>query len=70
MGSTTDNSISNKPFLTPGDLATVLSISRPTIYRLIEQRVIPFYKIGGSLRFKKEDVKAFLDESRVNPIVR
>ena len=55
------NDILNKPFLTPDDLAKFLSISKPTIYRLINQRVIQFYKIGGSLRFKKEDVETYLN---------
>ncbi|MDD4303929.1 MAG: helix-turn-helix domain-containing protein [Patescibacteria group bacterium] len=60
--------IINKPFLTPIDLAKFFSISTPTVYRLVDQRVIKFYKIGGSLRFKKEDVLAYLDNVQVNVI--
>jgi len=59
--------ISQKSFLRPEELASILSISRPTVYRLIEKRQIPFYKIGGSLRFKIEDVMAYLDHNRVEP---
>lgn len=62
------NKIIHKPFLTPGDLATFLSISIPTVYRLIEQRVIQFHKIGGSLRFKKEDVEAYLNSVQIKVI--
>ena len=56
--------IIDKVFLTPEDLASLLSISRPTVYRLIERRQIPFYKIGGSLRFKKDEVLTYLEKSR------
>jgi excisionase family DNA binding protein len=64
------NSVFNpgKGFLSPKELAVYLSISIPTIYRLIEKRQLPFNKIGGSLRFKKEDVDKYLEESRINPI--
>ena len=59
--------ISQKSFLKPEELAGLLSISKPTVYWLIEKRQIPFYKIGGSLRFKIEDVMVYLDNNRVEP---
>ena len=58
----------SKSFLRPEELAEFLSISKPTVYRLIEKRQIPFYKIGGSLRFKMEDVVKFTENNRVEPI--
>lgn len=57
-----------KNFLKPDELAEFLNISKPTVYRLIEKRQLPFYKIRGSLRFKTEDVVKFLEESRIEPI--
>jgi excisionase family DNA binding protein len=44
-------------------MANLLNISRPSVYRLIEKRQIPFYKIGGNLRFKKEDIINYLEMS-------
>jgi len=62
IGSNTENRI--KAFLTPKELADLLIVSVPTVYRLVEKRQIPFYKIGGGLRFKLEDFETF----RIEPI--
>ena len=59
--------IKNK-LLTPDQLADFLNISKTTIYRLIDSRKIPFYKIGGSIRFDKKDIMNYLQESKINPI--
>jgi excisionase family DNA binding protein len=53
--------------LTPTELAGLLGISKPTIYRLVEKRTLPSYKIGGSLRFKESDVVAYLETCRITP---
>ena len=58
----------SKPFLTPGELAEFFSISKATVYSLVEKRVMPFYKIGGQLRFKRTDIEEYLEHSRINPI--
>ena len=52
-------------FLTPDELADFLKVSKTTVYRLIEKRSVPFYKIGGSLRFKQSEVMEYLEKSRV-----
>ena len=59
--------ITNK-LLTPDQLADFLNISKTTIYRLIDSRKIPFYKIGGSIRFDKKDITSYLQENKINPI--
>ena len=59
--------ITNK-LLTPDQLADFLNISKTTVYRLIDSRKIPFYKIGGSIRFDKKDIMNYLQESKINPI--
>lgn len=58
------NSISHT-FLKPQEMAGYLNVSLKKIYRLVEDRTIPFYKIGRSLRFKKEDVEAYLEKALV-----
>ncbi len=55
-------------FLTRDDVARLLKISRATVYRLVESRRLPFYKIGNSLRFDKRDVLAFLRQHRVEAL--
>jgi excisionase family DNA binding protein len=54
--------------LTPSELAGLLKISKAGVYRLIEQRRLPFYKVMGSLRFDKEDVMSFLQQNRIEPV--
>lgn len=63
-----EESIKNTKLLSPSDLAKILNISRPSVYRLIEGRTIPFYKVGGSLRFSEKDVIKYLEENRVEVI--
>ena len=53
--------------LTPSDLAKMLNISMSTVYRLVEKRLLPFYKMGGSLRFKIDEVMAYIAKCRVMP---
>lgn len=69
IGLNTDNS-TTKTFLTPDDLAIILSISKATVYRLIDKRQLPFYKVGGSLRFSKNDIEEYLNNVRVEPIAK
>lgn len=48
-----------------------LQISRATMYRLIKSRQIAYSKIGmgrGTYRFRKEDLDAYLEKNRVEPI--
>lgn len=51
--------------LTIQELARTLRISRTGAYRLVERRDLPFYKVGGALRFERGDVLEFLRRGRV-----
>jgi len=57
-----------KKFLSPKDLKQILGISLPTVYRLIDSRKIPVYKIRNSLRFLNKDVIEYLESKRIDPI--
>lgn len=52
-------------FLSPDQLAKLLKLSKATIYRLIEKRALPFYKIGGSLRFKQNEIMEYVEKCRI-----
>ena len=54
--------------LSGNQVAEMFNVSKATIYRLVETRKIPFYKIGGALRFAEEDITKYLEEVRVNTI--
>ena len=59
-----------RSYFTPDELAEYIAISRATVYRLVAKRQLPFRKIGGVLRFKKEDIERYLEECSIEPIVR
>ena len=58
--------LSNKKFLSPKELTEILNISLPTVYRLIEMRKFPAYKVGKSLRVLKDDLLEFLDSQKLD----
>jgi excisionase family DNA binding protein len=55
-------------FLTTEQLAKLLSISKTSVYRLISCRLIPFYKLGHNVRFKKADVLEYLEKNCVKSV--
>jgi excisionase family DNA binding protein len=64
------NDVSNtNNLITPDELASILRMSKPSVYRLIEKRKIPFYKISGSLRFKISDIEKYIDNARIDAVV-
>ena len=54
--------------LTLVQLAELLQVSKSTVYRLVEQREIRFYKVGGCLRFDKKDILDYLERNKVEAI--
>jgi excisionase family DNA binding protein len=47
--------------LTVDEVADILRVSRRTVYDL--KRKIGYCRIGGAIRFREEDVEAFISES-------
>jgi len=58
IGSTAQN------LITPDELAKLFKISKSSIYRLVDSRVLPFYKVGGNLRFSITDIDEYLGNVR------
>jgi excisionase family DNA binding protein len=54
--------------LTIAEVAELLKISISSVRRLQQQRLLPFFKVGGSVRLNKHDVTAYLAKQRVEPI--
>ena len=48
--------------MTIEDLAEYLKLSVGTLYNKVYARKIPFYKIDGAVRFKKEDIDGWIGE--------
>lgn len=52
-------------FLTIKEVAEALKISVQSVRRLQQGRHLPFFKIGGSIRFSKVDLVAYLRGSKI-----
>lgn len=48
--------------LTIRDLSKFLRLTEQSIYRLTREGKIPYYKVGGSIRFRKSEIDAYLRE--------
>jgi excisionase family DNA binding protein len=54
--------------LTIAEVAELLKVSVPSVRRLQQGRHLPFVKVGGSVRFSKPDILAYLEKRRVESI--
>ena len=52
--------------LTIDELSKQLMISKSTLYRWVHHKTIPFVKIGGKLRFLKNDIEDFIKQHSVS----
>lgn len=54
--------------LTIKQLAEYLSYSEAAIYKMVAQSVIPYYKLGGKILFKRKEVENWMLEFK-KPII-
>jgi excisionase family DNA binding protein len=48
--------------------ASMLALSVPTLYRLVEARKLPYFKIGGAVRFSERALLAWLAQCERRPL--
>ncbi|KAF0247949.1 MAG: Uncharacterized protein FD167_2649 [bacterium] len=60
-----NNLLLDKEFYTPQELAGLLQLKVPTIYKYVREGKLPVYRFGKELRFNRDDVKNFLEQHRV-----
>jgi excisionase family DNA binding protein len=51
-------------FLTVPEVKKLLNVSRASVYRLKDSGFLPFYKILGTIRFRRSDVETYLQTCR------
>ncbi len=56
---------SDKEFYTVKELAELLCVKPLTIYRMVQRQELPFYKIGRSVRFRRDDIEEYLRSRRM-----
>ena len=55
------------PLLSVQEAATYLGMSKDWVYERLK-KLIPHVKIGGSLRFRKEDVDRYIASQTIAPV--
>lgn len=58
---------STSPWLSSKDAAGRIGITQRTLYRFIDEGLVPAYRMGRVIRLKQSDVAAFIEQSRVQP---
>lgn len=54
--------------LTVKDVADALKVSQCTIYRLLKERQLPAFRIGGDWRFNREDLARWIRQSETHSL--
>lgn len=52
--------------LTLKEVAAYLKLAEKTAYRLASEGKLPGFKVGGSWRFKREDLEAWIEKQKAN----
>jgi excisionase family DNA binding protein len=53
------------PLLKPEEVAKLLKVAKVTPYQWAKRGVLPHYRLEGVIRFKLEDIKAFVEARKV-----
>lgn len=54
----------NDEILTIDEVSSYLKLAKKTAYRLAAERKLPGFKVGGSWRFKREDIDRWIEEQK------
>lgn len=65
LAKTMPSSAAENAIMTIGEVADYLKVTERTIYRLAGAKQIPAFKVGGSWRFSKLDIEAWIKNQSV-----
>lgn len=54
----------NEEILTLKEVAAYLKLAKKTAYRLAAEGKLPGFKVGGSWRFKRDDVEQWIEDKK------
>ncbi|GAA1922549.1 helix-turn-helix domain-containing protein [Nocardioides lentus] len=63
MAPSPTSDMSEAKFLTVAEVATVMRVSKMTVYRLVHNGELPAVRVGRSFRVLEEDVNEYLRKS-------
>jgi excisionase family DNA binding protein len=55
-------------FFTAKELSQYLNVKPKTIYSWVNKGEIPHYRIGKTIRFRKDEIEKWLEEKRKNEL--
>jgi excisionase family DNA binding protein len=58
----------NDEILTLKEVAEYLKLAEKTAYRLAQKGKLPGFKVGGSWRFKREDIEAWINKQKASNV--
>ena len=68
MSTSSKTDVGPEPLMTPEEAAQLLGVTRRWISRAVEEKRIPFIKLGAAkqsrLRFRRSDLSAFVEAHR------
>ena len=48
------------------ELCQILNVKKSYVYSLTHTKQIPYYKIGGHIRFKLSEIETWLEHQKIN----
>jgi excisionase family DNA binding protein len=63
MAESNSGDISGVRFLTVAEVATVMRVSKMTVYRLVHAGELPAVRVGRSFRVREDDVNEYMRRS-------
>ncbi|HEV8025265.1 MAG TPA: helix-turn-helix domain-containing protein [Candidatus Nanopelagicales bacterium] len=65
MATTSENPLGDVKFLTVAEVASVMRVSKMTVYRLVHNGDLPAVRVGRSFRVPEQAVNDYLRDSYV-----
>ena len=54
----------NEEFMTAEDVGRFFHVAARTVYNWTVDKKIPYYKIGGAIRFKRSDIEGWVEKGK------
>jgi len=61
---TKDEQSNGKTFFTANNFSRMGGFSRGFAYKLAKEKIVPSYRFGSAIRFKREDVEQYINSCR------
>ena len=66
MAANSSGDLSDAKFLTVAEVASMIRVSKMTVYRLVHNGELPAVRVGRSFRVREEDANDYLRKSFYN----